>query len=60
MIAAILGRDVEAEVELVRDAYEALGHGDIELLERLADEHLAPGFELHSFLVGRSMRASTA
>jgi ketosteroid isomerase-like protein len=42
--------------ELLQRAYDALGRGDMQLLEGLWRRHLVPGFELHSFMLGQVFR----
>jgi ketosteroid isomerase-like protein len=45
-----------AEVDFVREGYEALARGDMETFTTLSREHLGPDFEFHHVWDGRVLR----
>jgi ketosteroid isomerase-like protein len=45
-----------ADVNFVREGYEALARGDIEAFTTLSREHLGPDFEFHHVWDGRVLR----
>ncbi len=45
-----------ADVEFVREGYEALARGDMETFTTLSREHLGPDFEFHHVWDGRVFR----
>jgi ketosteroid isomerase-like protein len=45
-----------ADVEFVREGYEALARGDMETFTKLSREHLGPDFEFHLVWDGRVLK----